>query len=542
MSEAAAVRLFLARAEDARGERIPARDRASALAIVRLLGSNKPAILLAAARADRETPGEILAALRVLAGMGAPDDDARRALVAGEASRVAGRLGEATRHLRRAKDASLAPADVFAEAEALRLLGAVARAQGRHAESLRDRERALALHERLGDRAHVAVALGDVGTSLAALGRLREARVVHERAIAIHRELGRTREEGIEWSYLGVALHRAGRFWDAMRAHERALEIHRAVRNRRGEAADRMHLGYVGHEVGRFDESRGHYEAALAGFRAVGDRALAGVALSYWGALEVEARRPEAAGPLLREAQAAHRAVASRRHEAVTLVHLAQHHAVLGERVAAREAAVRALSRAKDGEALEVEHRAFALALAGRFRGAERPLEDEVTARAVTLLALAARVSRGAAPVAEARRAALEARGAGGIPFGSRVRFALGLLEESLASSQPALALAADGTCFVDARGRRVDLSRRAPLTRIFRHLIERRLVSPGEPSSSDVLVRAGWPGEKILHDAAQIRVRNALAQLRKLGLHPVLVTRGGGWLLDPAVRIATSL
>lgn len=543
--EAEAMRLFVDRANDARGEEVVTRaDQEHVRAIVRLLGANKPAILLAASRADRESPREILAALRALDGMGAPDEDARSALRAGEASRLSGRLASAGKLLHRALDAARAPADLFAEAEALRLLGAVARAEGRLEASLADRGRALVLHERLGDRAHVAVALGDVGTSLAALGRLREAREMHERAIAIHRELGRTREEGVEWSYLGVALHRAGRFFDAMRAHERALEIHRAVRHRRGEAADRMHLGYVHHEVGRLDEARAHYEAALVGLRAAGDRALVGVATSYFAALEIEARRPEAAGPLLREAQAMHRAARSRRHEGITLVHLAQHHAVLGEQAASREAAARALARTGDGAALEIEHRVFARALAGASGAAEEasPIEDEVTARAVSLLRIAARVATGEVSAAEARRAALEARGASAVPKGSRVRFAIGVLEDAVAGAEPAFVVAADGTRFVDARGRTVDLSRRTPLVRIFRHLIERRLLAPGEPSASDVIVRAGWPGERILHDAAQIRVRNALAQLRKSGLSATLVTRGGGWLLDPAVRIVTSL
>jgi hypothetical protein len=84
-----------------------------------------------------------------------------------------------------------------------------------------------------------------------------------------------------------------------------------------------------------------------------------------------------------------------------------------------------------------------------------------------------------------------------------------------------------------------VDLSRRAPLRGILALLARRRREAPGEAVAVDDLVRAGWPGEKILAEAAQNRFHVALTTLRKLGLRDVLVTADGGYLLDPAVPLA---
>jgi hypothetical protein len=47
-------------------------------------------------------------------------------------------------------------------------------------------------------------------------------------------------------------------------------------------------------------------------------------------------------------------------------------------------------------------------------------------------------------------------------------------------------------------------------------------------------LVRAGWGDERILPRSAAQRVRVAIAELRALGLREVLLSRDGGYLLDP--------
>jgi hypothetical protein len=53
-----------------------------------------------------------------------------------------------------------------------------------------------------------------------------------------------------------------------------------------------------------------------------------------------------------------------------------------------------------------------------------------------------------------------------------------------------------------------------------------------------DALVKATWPGERILPQAALSRVYVTVLMLRNLGLRTILVQRDGGYLLDPNVRL----
>jgi hypothetical protein len=62
-----------------------------------------------------------------------------------------------------------------------------------------------------------------------------------------------------------------------------------------------------------------------------------------------------------------------------------------------------------------------------------------------------------------------------------------------------------------------------------------------GNPLGVPALAEAGWPGERILVEAAATRVRVAIATLRKLGLREVLLTRDEGYLIDPEVDLRVS-
>jgi hypothetical protein len=68
--------------------------------------------------------------------------------------------------------------------------------------------------------------------------------------------------------------------------------------------------------------------------------------------------------------------------------------------------------------------------------------------------------------------------------------------------------------------------------------LADARLRAPGRVLSSDELVAAGWPGEQIIPTAGAHRVRVAIATLRDAGLRGLLLSRSGGYLLDPAVTV----
>jgi tetratricopeptide (TPR) repeat protein len=532
LGEDDAVRLFVARAADARGAPVTAGDLPDVKRIVALLGGSRAAILLAAARASELSPRALADALEMMDAADAPTPDVRARLSRGEAHRLLGRLPEASADLLAVlRDAS---GDLHAQAEAHRLLGAVYRAQGRADEALAHKEEAVAKFTALGDPVMRAVAHGELGTALGALGRLREARVCHEQALAAHRELGHRKNEGTELSYLGVTLHRLGLLEEARRAHEGALAIHRETGHTRLLGADHLHLGYVAHELGELDVGRAHLEQAAAILREVGDRALVGVTLSHAGALEIEAGRPELAGPLLHQALALHAQAESPRHEATTWMHLAWHHAALGEHDEAASALERAAALGHDRAA--AEDLAWILALQGRFDDARAlRVEDVGTRRALRLLEDAARVRSGSPRPAVDAALAEQGLHAG---TSTRLRRAEAALDAALRATGAVLEIAPDGRWFRAADGTRADLSRRRPLRLALLVLVGRRLAAPGTGLSWQELLAAGWPGERVQAEAGFSRVRNALSQLRKLGLKDALLTRDDGYLLDPDVPV----
>ena len=102
-------------------------------------------------------------------------------------------------------------------------------------------------------------------------------------------------------------------------------------------------------------------------------------------------------------------------------------------------------------------------------------------------------------------------------------RFALRILLRAIDRSAPkpstapphTLKIASDGRWF-EADGARVELGRRGSLRRILLALGTHRLTHPNEGMKLSELVAAGWPGERVLVDAASTRVRVAIASLRQ--------------------------
>ncbi len=123
-------------------------------------------------------------------------------------------------------------------------------------------------------------------------------------------------------------------------------------------------------------------------------------------------------------------------------------------------------------------------------------------------------------------------------------RFALRIAQRTLriatgaSSSLPALVrIDRHGDWFEIERGARVDLRRRGALRRILLALVANRSQAHAGIKQIE-LAEIGWPGERVLADAAATRVRVAIATLRQLGLRSVLVTRDDGYALDSAARI----
>ena len=103
---------------------------------------------------------------------------------------------------------------------------------------------------------------------------------------------------------------------------------------------------------------------------------------------------------------------------------------------------------------------------------------------------------------------------------------------------EAAITVAQDGSGFARAEGDWVDLRRRRPLRRILATLLAAR--TRGLPAKKEELIACGWPGEKLLPDAASNRLHVALSEMRKMGLSDAIQYRRGGWMLDPAMAIGT--
>lgn len=123
------------------------------------------------------------------------------------------------------------------------------------------------------------------------------------------------------------------------------------------------------------------------------------------------------------------------------------------------------------------------------------------------------------------------------------LRIATRMLENAHAKAAPKkafLRVARSGRWF-EVDGERIDLARRGALRRILIALVENHAAPADHGIKQADLLAAGWPGERILAEAASTRVRVAISSLRDLGLRALLLTRDDGYVLDPAAEVAVS-
>lgn len=106
------------------------------------------------------------------------------------------------------------------------------------------------------------------------------------------------------------------------------------------------------------------------------------------------------------------------------------------------------------------------------------------------------------------------------------------------ASAASAVVVGFEGRSLLLPSGQPHDLTRHGPLRRVLWALAVARSESPGVAKSTLELVDAGWPGEKMKHEAATLRVYTTIRRLRALGLGEALHTRDDGYLLDPETAI----
>src|SRR5512140_2772821 len=82
------------------------------------------------------------------------------------------------------------------------------------------------------------------------------------------------------------------------------------------------------------------------------------------------------------------------------------------------------------------------------------------------------------------------------------------------------------------------DLRERHAVRRLLHKLVDHQRDAPGRGLCLAELREAGWPGERMLPDAAANRIYVAMTQLRKLGLKAWLKRSEEGYFLDPALPV----
>jgi hypothetical protein len=96
------------------------------------------------------------------------------------------------------------------------------------------------------------------------------------------------------------------------------------------------------------------------------------------------------------------------------------------------------------------------------------------------------------------------------------------------------LVVAADGSWFRVGDQPKVELGRRF----VLRRLLAALATAPDRGLTRAALLEAGWPGERILPNAARNRLNVALFKLRALGLDALVEATRDGYRLSPAVRV----
>jgi predicted ATPase len=198
------------------------------------------------------------------------------------------------------------------------------------------------------------------------------------------------------------------------------------------------------------------------------------------------------------------------------------------ELLAAAESHVDSATGGPVRSSMDVCHGFVDLALAGRDRAnGDLPSALELEERARRRFEAAwAATSSSASRVAEVR---ILARLLGG---------ALANDPPPAPASRRPLRLAADGRWFEPPGGPRVACASRPVMRRILLALAHRHVASPAHPVSAERLIEAGWPGERILPDAARNRLHVMVSRMRDLGLREVLMGGDSGYFLPADVAI----
>jgi predicted ATPase len=423
-----------------------------------------------------------------------------------------------------ALDAALGMADGAAVspqlvARALEARGRGHRIAGRTNDAKRDLERAIEIAKRSRDGVTETRAWTSRCVTLVMARQSDQAIDAGQRAVASSRAIGAARLEGralcaLAGAHIGPAhLDRA----TALLADSEAIA--RRVGDRWTEAMASTYRGHLLQDQGALSDAVLAYDRAIALFEDTGDVRRAAMMTGYRATAQHEEGDRQAACEAYAHAAEQLARCGNPRFEALFRACLGAARAELGQHAEARAAF--ASAEAAMGHIVDATLR-LVLEL--------HRLHLEVAEQGRTSEALAhARALAEQSPVAASS---------------DDVRFALRMLHRAIervghdAASTVALRVALTSRWFELPGGRRTPLGRKKSLWLVLHALVDARLRGPGSVLSPESLVTAGWPGERVLPSAGRQRVRVAITTLRNSGLREVLLSRDGGYLLDPIARV----
>lgn len=486
--------------------------------------------LLAVAASFREAPTDALRALVAL----------EAALTSrGAASRLALLLGRALEPPSPDVPRELRLRALEVRATALLGLGQLAEARSVAAS-------ALDLPETDAERARVLIVLGLVRQ---AQGHFAEAMDLETSALEHAVRCGARREQGHALASLGLVHHVLDAFEEARRHYEESLPLLGEVGDARAQVRTRARLGFLLQDLGDHAGALAQYAEASELDAAHGLRILEGTLTGYLGNARRAEGRIEEAVAIYDRAITHLRLSGDRRFEATFLMDRGIAY-VVAERYAD---ALRDLDAAASiaGEIGGSSLTALALGYVVVARAALRDLDGarraDADGRAATGGNAAARelldVHYAHIDLAESNTGAAVGALAriGARPLGQHRRLAVELLRRALERvAPPAGALVLKDNRLRVPDGTWLDLAPRPALAGVVSLLIARRLASPGAVVPASDLIRAGWPGEKLVAGAGSNRLRVLVSGLRSGGLKDVLRSAEGGYFVDPAVPVVS--
>lgn len=384
-------------------------------------------------------------------------------------------------------------------------------------------------------RARALHALGRQGEAIEVLEAVREAPPGASRAFAL-----------VE---LGVAHHRLRRLEEARAAYEEAAEVLESLGLARGHMLCVANLAALDHDRGELEAAARGYETAHRIAASLGERRLRGIFGGNLGALRVEQERLGQAREVLSEAARDLALEGDDRFLAIVTVNLAAVELLEWHLDAAERRYVTALHLFGESDpsstALCHARRGAVAALAGDLGAAAdhhaaadaavSPVGDPHTAAVIALWRAPMEWLAGDRLSALGRRREALAGDRPLVSVSDEARLVLRLIELLSEDATQLLTIGPGGRWFRLPGEEVVDVSRYAAPSAILAHLGALAERSPGVASDADALIQAGWPGERIVPDAARNRMSVALAQLRKLGLKGVIQKTSEGWRLDPS-------